>query len=292
MKLIGKTKSKDGITTKSIYKTNDDHLVEIVYVDYENKHIICYPTQIGCYNKCKFCFSGIMNNYIRGLTAEEMYSLCVLTVPREAYNHDKPLLFSAMGTGDAFNNFDEWEICLKDLYSNYSYAKYAVSSCLPNPYIDIEKLEIMKNKTFFEDINLKLMISIHTPFDDQRKQLMPSAGDLDSIFLHAGLYIAKGGNVEFNYTLINGINDTEWHAKLLVEKIKKSMYLCNRLNKFIIKINKFNKISRLSYEPSTPEQTKLFINILEDGGLQVEYYQTNGDDIDAACGQLGQGGIE
>ena len=40
--------SKDTISRKYVQTTADDYRIETLYVDYKNKYIICFSTQVGC----------------------------------------------------------------------------------------------------------------------------------------------------------------------------------------------------------------------------------------------------
>lgn len=94
--------STDGITRKYVQRTHDNLKIETTHVNYINKHIICFSTQIGCNLGCKFCYNGIKHNFKRNLTAEEIYTQIENIIKKEKLNGDKPILFSAMGIGDHY----------------------------------------------------------------------------------------------------------------------------------------------------------------------------------------------
>ncbi len=81
--------------------------------------------------------------------------------------------------------------------------------------------------------------------------------------------------VEWNYVLFEGINDTIEDAKLLFELLGKDEY---------IKINRFNKVDISNLVGS--KNIDKFISELKKYNMNVEYYETNGADINAACGQM------
>ena len=64
--------SIDNVCRKYIQTTTDDYRIETSYVDYKNKYIICFSTQVGCNLRCKFCYNGIKCNFKRNLTSEEI----------------------------------------------------------------------------------------------------------------------------------------------------------------------------------------------------------------------------
>lgn len=295
MHLVKSISSADRITTKFVFGTNDGYLVEAVYVNYENKHIICYSTQVGCNGGCKFCYNGIKRNFKRNLRFREIVDQCLYIygnyiddqMPEEPDDDDKPILFSAMGIGDPLDNYDEYIASIKHFNSVIPTSrlftgknKFALSTCAPNPrriYSLIPDTELM---------NFKLQISLHSAFPDQRNELIPMAGNLDEIINAVTSYIvATNRDVEFNVTLMQGINDTPDHAQAIYNSFYK-FYRHGVMNHVSVKINKFNQIDGCSLHESDKKTIDSFMNALNLNGIRAEYYETNGADINAACGQL------
>lgn len=105
---------------------------------------------------------------------------------------------------------------------------------------------------------------------------MPISNDLNLLVKTVKKYKEiSGREVEWNYVLFNNINDTIEDAKKIFELLGKDEY---------IKINKFNKVE--ISELSESKNKEIFITTLENLGMKVEYYETNGVDIDGACGQM------
>ena len=77
--------SKDTISRKYVQTTADDYRIETLYVDYKNKYIICFSTQVGCNLRCKFCYNGIRHNFKRNLTSKEINNLKKIQFKRDAY---------------------------------------------------------------------------------------------------------------------------------------------------------------------------------------------------------------
>ena len=98
--------SKDNVCRKYIQTTTDNYRIETSYVDYKNKYIICFSTQVGCNLRCKFCYNGIKCNFKRNLTSEEICNQIENVLREERPNKDKPILFSAMGIGEPLLNYD------------------------------------------------------------------------------------------------------------------------------------------------------------------------------------------
>ena len=112
--------SKDKVSRKYVQTTYDNFRIETLYVDYKNKHIICFSTQIGCNLKCKFCYNGLKHNFKRNLTSEEICNQIENVIKEENINNDKPILFSAMGIGEPLLNYDN---LIKDFESNLTETK-------------------------------------------------------------------------------------------------------------------------------------------------------------------------
>ena len=263
--------SKDTISRKYVQTTADDYRIETLYVDYKNKYIICFSTQVGCNLRCKFCYNGIRHNFKRNLTSKEICNQIENVMNEEKPNKDKPILFSAMGIGEPLLNYDNLIKAFHILNKKYPNNKFALATT------GVNLKNILNLAKDLKDINkFKLTISLHSADEEKRKYLMPISNDLISLVKTVKKYKAiSGREVEWNYVLFNNINDSIEDAKKLFELLGKDEY---------IKINKFNnvKISELSES----KNKDIFISTLENLGMQVEYYETNGVDIDGACGQM------
>ena len=263
--------SKDTISRKYVQTTADDYRIETLYVDYKNKYIICFSTQVGCNLRCKFCYNGIRHNFKRNLTSKEICNQIENVMNEEKPNKDKPILFSAMGIGEHLLNYDNLIKAFHILNKKYPNNKFALATT------GVNLKNILNLAKDLKDINkFKLTISLHSADEEKRKYLMPISNDLISLVKTVKKYKAiSGREVEWNYVLFNNINDSIEDAKKLFEILGKDEY---------IKINKFNnvKISVLSES----KNKDIFISTLENLGMQVEYYETNGVDIDGACGQM------
>lgn len=262
--------SKDGITRKYVQKTHDNLKIETTYVDYKNKHIICFSTQVGCNLGCKFCYNGIKHNFKRNLTAEEISTQIENIIRNEKLNENKPILFSAMGIGEPLLNYNNLVESFKYLNNKYPNNKFALATT------GISLENILKLAEDLKNINFKLTISLHSATQEKRDNLMPINTDLTTLVSTVKEYesISKK-QIEWNYVLFDGINDTANDAKRLFELLGKDEF---------IKINKFNKVENSNLVES--KNVDLFISELKKNGMQVEYYETNGSDINGACGQM------
>ncbi len=85
-------------------------------------------------------------------------------------------------------------------------------------------------------------------------------------------------SVTFEYTLMEGVNDSPEHARRLVKLLKS---LPSKLN-----LIPFNPYPGAIYRCSPMHRVEAFQDIVREGGLIATVRRTRGDDIDAACGQL------
>lgn len=289
MKLIKTYHSSDTITTKCIFKVNEskneDH-VESVFVNYHNKQIICYSTQVGCKGGCKFCYSGIHGEFKRNLTAEELSEQCLYTLEMGKTKHlfsiNKPILFSAMGIGDPLDNYENYISHIEELSVRFPGSKFALSTRASNPS-DIDCL--IDDTRCISDF--KLQVSLHTPFEAQRRMLMSTSADLNDIMKACANYIDRTKrNIEFNITLMYDINDSIEHAGEIAHLLQNN-FTKDMMQYIKVKINRFNYWDGCEYHGSDMLMINLYINILRQYNINVEFYETDGSDICSACGQLG-----
>ena len=94
----------------------------------------------------------------------------------------------------------------------------------------------------------------------------------------ARYYEATGRRISFEYAMIDGVNDTPEHARLLAKHARR---VCAHVN-----LIPLNHVEERAFRPSTPEHLKTFIRILERAGVNVTVRRKLGSDVDASCGQL------
>ncbi len=269
MEIIEQVKSADDMAVKYLQKSKDGYLCETVLVDYYNKNIICYSCSLGCPIGCKMCYNGVYKNFIRNLTSAEIVSQiknCVKYI-----NPSKQILFSGMGVGEPLLNVENVTEAILKLNNENPNSKFAIATTVPN----INNLEMFLEKLKSVE-KLKIMISLHASNSVVRNKIIPLNAEVEELVKNCiDLSKKYKREFEFNYLLFEGINDDIQNAKELAKLIP---------NDYVIKINRFNHVEGVAYKPS--QNSKQFVDTLKSLGKQVEEYSTNGEDINAACGQL------
>jgi len=264
--------SKEDETCKFLFETEDNEIIEAVFMKYKYGNSICISSQAGCKMGCIFCASG-MNGLSRDLTPGEMADQFIMAqhVTGQKIRH-----VVIMGIGEPFENYDNIKKFIENLSRpeglGLSRRNITVSTCGIIPYIE----------RFAEDLpQVNLAISLHAPNDNIRDELMPinSKYRLSDLIQASREYVEKTGRrVSFEYVLIKGINDRPGHAEELAKLLK-------GLNCHVNLIP-INQVKESVYKPSSDKDAAVFMNILEEKRIQVTKRRELGKDIDAACGQL------
>ena len=91
-------------------------------------------------------------------------------------------------------------------------------------------------------------------------------------------YAETSRRIHFEYAMIQGVNDTESHARQLLKLLKGLPAHVNMIP--------LNHVEESPLKPSTRAAVAKFQQILEEGGVPATVRRTLGGDIDASCGQL------
>ncbi len=265
-------KSKLDDTIKYLIKLKDDTKIEAVYMKYKHGNSICISSQVGCRMGCTFCASG-KEGLIRNLTAGEMIEQINLI---EKDTTSKISNVVIMGIGEPFDNYDNLVKFIKIINHkdgpNISKRKITVSTCGIIPNI----------QEFSKDMpQVNLAISLHNPIDEERSKIMPinNKYSINELIKVAKEYTRlTGRRITFEYTLIDGVNDTN-------DVIYK---LCNLLKGGLFHVNliPLNNIIEEKNKGSSKEKTEEIMTKLEGYGIESTARRELGSDIDAACGQL------
>jgi len=124
-------------------------------------------------------------------------------------------------------------------------------------------------------------VSLHTPFDDERRQLMP----IQNVYPIKGVLdeirkwdIGRQRRVSFEYIMFKGLNDTPKHVKELLR-------ILNNI-KCRINLIRFHPIPGTPLETSDARVIEDFKDQLNAKGIITTLRASRGEDIYAACGLL------
>ena len=259
-------------TRKYLFTLEDDNIIEGVLMEYRHGLTACISTQVGCRMGCVFCASskdGLARNLSPAEIANQIY-IMENDVDRSITN------IVLMGSGEPLDNYDN---TLKFLYiihdekgHNISYRNITLSTCgiVPNIY-----------KLADEGLPITLSISLHTPFDEDRKKIMPIGHryTIDDIIKACKYYINQTNRrVTMEYILIGGVND----------RIKDQNKLIQILQGMECHVNliPLNPIEEFDHRKPTVESIYRFQNRLSKANIPTTIRKEMGGDISAACGQL------
>ncbi|MBQ7323947.1 MAG: 23S rRNA (adenine(2503)-C(2))-methyltransferase RlmN [Clostridia bacterium] len=287
IKVKEKYLSADG-TEKYLFEYADGNLVEGVLMKYKYGYTQCVSTQVGCRMGCKFCASTLQG-LIRNLTAGEI--LCQILLVNGL--HREEMLGRGkearavtnvvlMGSGEPLDNYDEVVKFLKNVTAEggvcISARNISLSTCgiVPKMYRLAE-----------EGIPLNLTVSLHATDDESRARTMPvaKAYKIAEILKACEHYFQKTGRrYYFEYTLIEGENCDEEHARALITLLKGKPCHVNLI--------RLNEVKERSLKSTSDKEAYRFLGYLEKGGLSATLRRQIGVDIGGACGQLRAGYLE
>ena len=262
---------KDG-TIKYLWKLSDGNCVETVLMRYHYGNTVCISTEVGCRMGCAFCASTL-GGLVRPLEPFEMVDQVLFTQVDSGLPISHIVL---MGIGEPLDNFDNvmrfLELINDPEGMNISMRHISLSTCGLVPKIR----ELAKKK-----LQLTLSVSLHAPSDGVRNTIMPvnKAYPTEELLRSCRDYYAETGRrISFEYAMIDGVNDREEDARLLLKRLKGLPAHMNLIP--------LNHVEESPLKPSTKKAVARFQQILEEGGVPATVRRTLGSDIDASCGQL------
>ena len=198
---------------KVLYGMRDGKRVEAVALKFRaGWESFCISSQAGCGFACTFCATGKLG-LLRNMTADEItdqlldFHLAGKVIDSVAF----------MGMGEALSNVHVFSalrlLSRADLFG-LSPRRITISTIGIVPQMERLGRE-------FPQVNLTL--SLHSPFDDQRSDMMPInrkypiASVMDALDRHVRLTKRKA---YIAYVLIAGVNDTFAHARALAQLVR------------------------------------------------------------------------
>jgi 23S rRNA (adenine2503-C2)-methyltransferase len=279
--------STDG-TRKWLLDVGQGNAVETVFIPEENRGTLCISTQAGCAVNCRFCSTG-KQGFNRNLTVGEIIGQ--LWMAEFAIRKTKGIEpgpkgerqitnVVMMGMGEPLLNFEPTVTAMRLMLDDNAYGlsrrRVTLSTSGVVPMID----------RLAQECPVALAVSLHASNDQLRDGLIPlnKKYPLDELMASCRRYLdyAPRDFITFEYCMLDGVNDSDLHARELVSLVKTSA------NPVSCKFNliPFNPFPESGLKRSNNARIKAFAQILIDAGIVTTIRKTRGDDIDAACGQL------
>jgi 23S rRNA (adenine2503-C2)-methyltransferase len=186
-----------------------------------------------------------------------------------------------MGMGEPLANYNRLMTALRTMVAK---APEGLGMSARNITVSTVGLVPAIQKLTKEEIPVTFALSLHAPDDQLRDELIPvnSRWKVDEALDAARAYFEETGRrVSIEYALIKDMNDHQWRAELLAQKL-------NARGKGWVHVNPIplNPTPGSIWTASTPEATRVFISTLEKAGITTTLRDTRGKEIDGACGQL------
>ena len=284
MPVISEQASSDG-TIKWLFDVGAGNAVETVFIPETDRGTLCVSSQAGCAVGCRFCSTG-HQGFSRNLTTGEIIAQVWfaehhlrkrLNLPERQRAISNVVM---MGMGEPLQNYSALVPALRMMLDDHGYGlsrrRVTVSTSGVVPMI--ERLR--------DDCPVALAVSLHAPNDALRDDLVPLNRKyrLHELLAACRAYLAKAPRdfITFEYCMLDGVNDSDEHARELLALVTNPKHgVPCKLN--LIPFNPFLE-SGLTRSPN--ERVTAFARVLQEGGLVATVRKTRGDDIAAACGQL------
>lgn len=286
-------RSADG-TRKWLFDVGQGNAIESVFIPEDDRGTLCISSQAGCNVACRFCSTG-HQGFNRNLTTAEiigqlwwarhelMQDLDSARIP--SINAAHPVITGEtrlisnvvmMGMGEPLLNYEPVLAALRLMLDDNAYGlsrrRVTVSTSGVVPMMD----------RLSQDCPVALAVSLHAPNDALRDELVPlnKKYPLHELLAACERYLAFAPRdfITFEYVMLDGVNDSDVHARQLID-------IARRIN---CKLNliPFNPFPASGLQRSSAARIRIFAQHLMDAGIVTTVRKTRGDDIDAACGQL------
>lgn len=261
-------RSVDG-TVKYLFDGVGGRDIEAVYIPDRDRATLCVSSQAGCKMNCRFCMTG-KQGFHGNLTTTDIINQ-VLSIPESESLTN--LVF--MGMGEPMDNLDAVLGAIDILTESWGLAwspkRITVSS--------IGKLKELR--TLLDSTRVHIAISVHSPFPQERLQLMPVERVYpvaDVMELLSGYDFAHQRRLSVEYIMFRGLNDDLRHADALVRLLKGTDSRVNLI--------RFHAIPGVDLKTTAESAMVAFRDRLNAQGVTATIRTSRGEDIMAACGML------
>jgi len=256
--------AEDG-SARLLVGLHDGQTVESVLLPRDG---LCVSSQVGCAVGCVFCMTG-REGLVRQVGSAEIVAQVVLA---RTLRPVKKVVF--MGMGEPSHNLDQVmeAIDLLGTVGNIGHKNLVFSTVGDERVFERLPQGLVKPA---------LALSLHTTRADLRAQLLPRAPRWDpQDLVEAGERYARasGYPIQYQWTLIEGVNDGPEELDGIVRLLKGKYALMNMIP--------FNAVPDLPYQRPSWERAAEIARTLHRRGILTKLRQSAGQDVDGGCGQL------
>ena len=265
---VSVAESSDG-TKKYIFVVAGGQRIESAFIPDGDRATLCISSQAGCKMGCKFCFTGRGGYHGDLSVAEILNQICSLPERERITN------VVLMGMGEPLDNPDNVLRALEVMTSAWGFAWSPTR-------VTLSTVGVIPNlKRFLDESQVHLAVSLHNPFSEQRREIMPveKAFPIREVVALLKQYdFSHQRRVSFEYIVLKDMNDSAEHIK----------ELCRLLDGLKCRINliRFHAIPDSSYVSPDGEKMIRFRDTLTRKGIMTTIRASRGEDIKAACGLL------
>lgn len=265
---INRFPGTDG-SVRYLYTNAEGQSYESIFMDNGKRKTLCISTQAGCRMGCRFCMTGSIG-FKGNLSVRSIVEQFLAIPERKLVNR-----LVIMGMGEPFDNYDEVSKALEIFTSDWGFAfgKANITLSTVGVLSGLEK--------FLKQPGCNLAISLHSPFPDERAQLLPSENKnpiVEVVALLKKYPLFKPLRLSVEYVALSGINLSEGHAKAVAELLRGLKYHIN--------IIPWNEHHAADFKQPSTEELKKFTRWLNQNGVLWTIRQSKGHEVGAACGQM------
>ncbi len=262
------SESKDG-TKKYLFPAGDGKFIEAAYIPETERATLCVSSQVGCKMGCLFCATGKQG--FQG----QLSSNQILNQIRSLPEKEKLTNIVFMGMGEPFDNLESVLKAVQILTEPWGFE-------MAPRRVTVSTIGIVPGmKRFLEESKAHLAVSLHSPFEEERKKIMP----IESVYSLPQVMQAiketewgRQRRVSFEYIMFKGFNDQAHHVNALVKLLHG---IKGRIN-----LLRFHPIPGTPLESSDDKTIEWFRDSLKEKGITTTIRTSRGQDIEAACGLL------
>jgi 23S rRNA (adenine2503-C2)-methyltransferase len=274
LELVAVHAAGDG-TRKLVLATGDGARIEAVIIPEERRQTLCISSQIGCSLDCSFCATGKLG-LGRNLRAEEivdqaLHACELLDAEGKTLTH---VVF--MGMGEPLLNLKNVVQALRVLVhpEGFALSPRRITVSTAGVVTKLAELGLA--------VPVRLAVSLHATTDALRDELVPLnrrfpiARLLEAV---AAFPVAARDRISFEYALLAGVNDSRDDARRLARLARQAHAKVNLIP--------MNEHPGSAYRRPDDAAIDAFAAELARAGVTATVRRSRGDDIYAACGQLG-----